>query len=216
MKKESVKFYFSVEGDTEGWYLDWLSETINQSNPSSKVKIVYKVDQHPFSYVKTLSFLGRETPEITHLLDIESNDKEHITKFQAALSEMKDAKIQRGVNYILGYSNFTFDLWMILHKKDCYGSFTSREQYLKEVNRAFGTQYDSLDTYKSENEFKRILAQLTLDDVKAAIARAKKIMAQNKENGVHKEEYKGYTYYTENPALSIGEAIEKILDACML
>ncbi len=32
MMRESRQFYFSVEGDTEKWYLDWLRESINTSN----------------------------------------------------------------------------------------------------------------------------------------------------------------------------------------
>ena len=28
MKKETNKYYFSVEGETEQWYLEWLEKTI--------------------------------------------------------------------------------------------------------------------------------------------------------------------------------------------
>ena len=215
MKKESIKFYFSVEGATESWYLEWLENTINSSDPVNKVKIDCQVNQHPFSYVKTLSTLGKQKLEITHLMDVESKNLEHTTKFHSALGEMKDAKTQRRVTYNLGYSNFTFELWMILHKKDCNGHLKNRKQYLGHINKAFGTKYKSLTDYKKEDEFKKkILAQLTLDDVRAAIARAKEIMKKNEENRSPKTEYKGYTYYINNPALSIWETIEKILDAC--
>ena len=29
MRKETKKYYFSVEGETEKWYLEWLENTIN-------------------------------------------------------------------------------------------------------------------------------------------------------------------------------------------
>jgi len=32
MMKESRQFYFSVEGETEKWYLDWLRNSISTSN----------------------------------------------------------------------------------------------------------------------------------------------------------------------------------------
>ena len=32
MRKETKKYYFSVEGETEKWYLDWLQKTINSDS----------------------------------------------------------------------------------------------------------------------------------------------------------------------------------------
>lgn len=31
MRKEKLTYYFSVEGETEKWYLDWLQDRINES-----------------------------------------------------------------------------------------------------------------------------------------------------------------------------------------
>lgn len=44
MHKENLTYYFSVEGETEKWYLDWLQSTIN-SIPETKytVKLVSKI-----------------------------------------------------------------------------------------------------------------------------------------------------------------------------
>jgi len=41
MRKETIKYFFSVEGDTERWYLNWLQTKIN-SNEYSKYNI--KID----------------------------------------------------------------------------------------------------------------------------------------------------------------------------
>jgi|LSQX01.3.fsa_nt_gb hypothetical protein len=41
MRKETIKYFFSVEGDTGRWYLNWLQTKIN-SNEYSKYNI--KID----------------------------------------------------------------------------------------------------------------------------------------------------------------------------
>lgn len=38
LRKPTKKYYFSVEGETEKWYLDWLQNVINAEERS-----VYKV-----------------------------------------------------------------------------------------------------------------------------------------------------------------------------
>ena len=97
---------------------------------------------------------------------------------------MKEAQnIGRQIKYQLGYSNFTFELWIILHKIDFNTPLNHRSQYFSFINRAYGEQFNNLDDYKRENNFKRILKKLTIDDVREAIKRAKDIMNKNKENG---------------------------------
>ena len=36
-RKLTKKYHFSVEGETEKWYLDWLKDNINQCNPYATV-----------------------------------------------------------------------------------------------------------------------------------------------------------------------------------
>ena len=31
MRKETKKYYFTVEGETEKWYFEWLQRTINST-----------------------------------------------------------------------------------------------------------------------------------------------------------------------------------------
>ena len=38
-RKLTKKYHFSVEGETEKWYLDWLKDNINQCN-RSRYKVV--------------------------------------------------------------------------------------------------------------------------------------------------------------------------------
>lgn len=52
MRKENRKYFFSVEGETERWYLEWLRQTIN-AEPSARyiVKLNCAV-QNPLKYAK--------------------------------------------------------------------------------------------------------------------------------------------------------------------
>lgn len=124
--------------------------------------------------------------------------------------------IGKSITYRLGYSNFAFELWMILHKADCNGALVDRTKYLAPLNRAYGEHFESLDEYKHENNFKRLLRSLTLEQVRQAIQRAKSIEAHNEAAGYVLHQYKGYRYYKENPALSIWESIGKIFSDCNL
>lgn len=215
-RKTNYSYYFSVEGQTEKMYLDWLQDTINH-NPlaTHTVKINAKVEKDPVSRVKQLTIIGMT--KITHIFDRESESPEHTTQFKNTLSKMNDAqKLGKNIKYQLGYSNFTFELWMILHKCDCSAHYTDRKQYLHPLNQAFNVNYQSLKEYKESANFKKILASLTLDDVCSAIKRAESIMSALKSTGAELMEYKGFKYYNENPSLTIEYSIKEILQSCGL
>jgi hypothetical protein len=216
-KKENRKYVFTVEGETEQWYLEWLQEQINACNKSKyTVSIVAKVQQSPKKYSKTVNPIA--TPRVTHICDYESNDAGHVAKFQNILSELKEANstIGRKFKYSLGYSNFTFELWIVLHKQICNGILTHRTQYLSHINRAYDENFENLDQYKHEDNFKRCLAKLNLDNVRMALKRSKSIMDIKEANGEHPEQYKGFKYYKENPALTVWESVEAIFLECEL
>jgi len=209
--KQTKKYYFSVEGETEQWYLLWLRDQINACDDAKyKVAIEPKVEKSPLKYIKKLTITGKT--EVYHLSDYESDEQMHEAEFIQTMDELKAAKESgKNVSYKFGYSNLTFDLWMILHKINCSGSKTHRSQYLEAINRAYGENFESMKKYKEEENFKRILGKLSLDDVKDAIQRSKRIMAERETAGHRILQYKGYRYYKENPSLMVWEAIEKIL-----
>ncbi|HCM14186.1 MAG TPA: abortive phage infection protein [Lachnospiraceae bacterium] len=216
MRKENRTYYFSVEGETEQWYLEWLQRMINV-DPAARytVKLDSKIQKDPLARVKRLTIVDKT--EITHIFDYESEEPVHVQQFKAVLDRMKAAQDSgKNIKYQLGYSNFTFELWIILHKTNCNGTLTHRRQYLTPLNQAYDQQFENLDQYKHEDNFKRILDQLTLDNVRKAIQRSKTIMQRNQEAGYILQQYKRYKYYKENPALSIWESIEKILRECEL
>ncbi|UNK19353.1 hypothetical protein MNQ98_04780 [Paenibacillus sp. N3/727] len=70
-RKDNKQYFFTVEGETEKWYLDWLEAEINavlDANPASniKVSIKSKVEKNPLKYAKSLPIISKV--EVTHLL----------------------------------------------------------------------------------------------------------------------------------------------------
>ncbi len=211
---ETRKYTFTVEGETESWYFEWLQKQINNSPERIvNVSIQAQVQQSPAKFYKRTTAIV--TPVVYHICDVESNEERFVKKFEGILSEMKDAKKQKGIRYCLGYSNFTFELWMILHKRNCSGPLTQRGQYLNPINQAYNEKFENLDQYKHEDNFKRCLSKLCLDDVRKAIDRAEKITESNKTNSKPRKSF-GFTYYRDNPSLSIHTAVKLILKECGL
>lgn len=215
-RKSAKKYYFSVEGETELWYLLWLKDLINATKEAAfKVAIDCKIEKDPLKRAKGLTVTGKT--DIYHFSDYESDEEYHVRDFTETMDRMKQAtQLGKQISYKFGYSNFAFDLWIVLHKSDCYGSLGHRKQYLPYINHAFGEHFESMDKYKREDNFKRCLSQLTLDDVRKAIERSEHIMEQNEQRGYVLQRYKGFTYYKENPSLAVWEAIKLILMDCKL
>jgi hypothetical protein len=216
MRKENKRYYFTVEGETEQWYFEWLAQEIRkESSAFHTVSFDVKKQKDPLARAKRLSPLGKI--KITHVVDMESNEPMHTEQFRKTLVRMKEAeKLGKDVKYLLGYSNFSFELWIVLHKLDLKTSLLDRTKYLAPINRAFDEKFLELSGYKREKNFKRVLSKLDLGDVKRAIARAKAIMQDNRESGHVSEYYKGYEFCRNNPALSVWESVEQIMTDCGL
>jgi len=215
-RKYAKKYYFSVEGETEQWYLLWLRNLINATEEAAfNVAIDCKIEKDPLKRAKGLIVTGKT--DIYHLSDYESDEEYHVRDFTETMDRMKQAmQLGKQITYKFGYSNFAFDLWIVLHKRDCYGSLGHRKHYLQYINQAFGEHFESMDKYKREDNFQRCLSQLTLDDVRKAIERSEHIMEQNEQRGYVLQRYKGFIYYKENPSLAVWEAVKLILTDCKL
>jgi len=214
--KQTKKYYFSVEGETEQWYLKWFQSLINKTHKSEfKVSFDCPVQKNPLKRAKSIVVTGKT--DIYHISDYESDEDIHVIEFRETMDNMKQAKdLGKQINYKFGYSNLTFDLWIIMHRSNCNGSLNHRRLYLPLINRAYHENFENMDEYKHENNFKRILSQLTLQNVKDAVDNAKIIMKRNENNGYVLQEYKGYRYYRENPSLAVWEVIERVLMECQL
>jgi len=219
-RKSTNKYYFSVEGETEQWYLEWLQDVINNTEQSAyKVSFDCPVQKNPYKRVKTFIILKTEKGkvDIYHFSDYESDEPIHIQQFTETMDNLKKAnEAGKFISYKFGYSNLTFDLWIILHKADCNGPVYHRKNYITHINRAYEEEFKSMDEYKHEDNFKRCLGKLQLSNIIDAVNRAKNIMHRNQDSGYILHQYKGYEYYKENPSLAIWEAIEKILKDCGL
>lgn len=215
-RKQTLTYYFSVEGETELWYLQWLQEQINACEESKyNVSIRAKVETDPIRRVKGMTITG--ATEIWHLSDFEGQDEDHPYRFSTTMDRLKKVKtLHRQVTYHFGYSNLTFDLWIALHKVDCKTRLSDRKQYLPYINRGYGESFESMVKYKQRDNFHRCLGKLTLEDVRNAVIRAKEIMEQIEGQGYRQLEYKGYRYYEENPSLEVWRPIDLILSKCNL
>ena len=215
-RKQTLTYYFSVEGETEKWYLDWLEEQINlQDEAKFKVKIKAEVQKDPVSYAKKLTVQRRTI--VWHLSDIEGSTQSHIQSIENTLGRLKDAKnLGKAITYNWGYSNLSFDLWMILHKQNCNAEQTDVGRYLNHINRSFGEQFESMKEYKEEDNFKRCLGKLSLPEVLSAIDRARTIMQRNERDGYPLTQFKGYKYYIHNPSLVLWQPVAQILSDCGL
>ena len=160
-RKESRQFYISVEGvNCETMYFEHLAKLINNSEASYKMKINCK-KMSPISFAKRNSHRPNDKhnkrfiPYI-HIQDIEDYyDDIHLKKFKNLIDEMREAEMDYGVNYELGYSNYTFELWMLLHVRDMQHAVTNRYAYLRWINEAFQREFEELDEYKNADNFQK-------------------------------------------------------------
>ena len=203
------KYFFSVEGQTELWYLQWLQKEINEQAEKFTVKFDCKTEKDPIARVRGMTVLSETT--IVHIFDVESGIASDIQRFEDVLNKMRRAeKLGKSVKYQLGYSNLSFELWMILHKADFDIQLSNCLGYLKYINSYYGEHFESLNEYKEEQNFKRLLSHLSIDNVKAALERADQIQKRNMERSYKEINYRNYKYFRENPPLSLGEIISGI------
>lgn len=150
-RKITQKYYFTVEGETEKWYIEWLEKTINSLEQSAiKVSFNCKVEKNPYKYTKMLTNTNvKKSMVVYHLADYESNEEIHIKQFKEIMDNMKKAEdLKKNIDYFFGYTNLTFDLWIILHKVPCNTFQSHRKNYLKFINKAFGESFENMDQFK--------------------------------------------------------------------
>lgn len=209
-KKLRIEYHFSVEGDTEKWYLLRLQQLVNEK---SEIQVVFDVDSrsNPVKFVKKFKATDNNMI-IYHICDMENQNGFNEEKFKKILAHLKEAsKLKADVKYKLGYSNISFELWTILHKIEYTKSLTLCSQYFQPIKECFQGNFENLHAYKEEVNFKMCLEKLTLDDVRSAIKRAEQIQKSCEDSGYREKEHCGYRYYLENPSLSIHQIIKKIL-----
>ena len=151
-------YFLSCEGETERWYFEWLKNQINNdSRTKNKVDIKFK-KLMPSAFAK--SNAGTFTKDMLNdsifcrIQDIEDYNDEHIKKFHLLLKSTKEARQRyKKISFIIGYSNFTFEVWILAHKAKVR-EIVDRAYYYQEINSAYNTAFINNDDYKHENNFK--------------------------------------------------------------
>ena len=221
-KKESRHFNISVEGENcEKMYFEHLAKLINNSDRSTYNLKVAPRKMSPYEYAKRNSYKPVESRKrknipYIHVQDIENfYDEFQRAKFFGIIDEMRKAEGQFNVSYKLGYSNYSFELWMLLHVAEMNYAVQDRYSYLKPINVHFHKRYSDLKEFKSHDEFEMILEKfVTLDSIKLAIRRAEYIVKNNHQNKKVKENYKGFAFFRDNPDVTIHEIVEMIFEVC--
>lgn len=208
MSKSKYTFYFLVEGQTEKWYLEWLAKQITAASD------LFWADFRIATPVTPDSFVRRMHPPpyspVYVLLDFESTDPAHEKRFFAQLRAMRGISARCGLDFQLGYANYAFELWLILHKIPFTRPIAHRKDYLRPINQAFGTSFQSMPNYKKERNFRRLLQKLSMDDVCRAVARAGEIRERNARDHFPLLTFEGYQYYRHNPSLSVDLVIRDV------
>lgn len=117
-----------------------------------------------------------EAYESAAVFDFDHNGvefKRNIEICDALNKKLKPSKQKEGRYIYHAYSNVNFDLWLILHKEDYNKSVTRNDTYVSDVRRTFGLK--PMENIKNEDVIKKILNQITLEDIKMAIKRAETI-----------------------------------------
>lgn len=213
-RKVCNQYFLSVDGDTEKWYFEHLQKIINKDETlQCKIKLHLKVCPSPKKRARTITAPYKVT--CFHICDYESNEDEHKQHFKEVLKELKEIKkINKNLRYELGYSNYAFELWMILHKEQQLASLSHRKNYLSIINKVYKQHFESLKTYKEEENFKEILKDIELKDVIQAIKNAEEIRTKNEKNSKKKITDGKIIYYEDNPDLTIHKCIKQILVEC--
>lgn len=210
--RQSVKFYLSVEGETEKWYFEHLRGLVNAS-PDARYKITLRcdVENSPLDMAKRLPVPKGASIDVWHVFDFESDSEQHRRNFREALRQMRDANdMGKRLRYWPAYSNFTFDLWMVLHRRGV-AHCGHRDEYLRQINAAYGTRFRKMHEYKREENFKGLLADIVLEDVAGAVERAKQMNETTMRKGARTAEHCGYTYCLDNPYTELHQLVGEML-----
>lgn len=106
------------------------------------------------------------------------------------------------------YSNICFDLWLVLHKEDYFKHVTNNNDYVDLVRELYGLEKTA--NIKSERVIRKILDQITLNDVNDAIYRAKKIRKEKQETDIIMTQSSKGKYY-DNPDIELYRFIEDVI-----
>lgn len=190
------------EGQQEKMYLDHLAALLKDF-PRKVVKFNIYIDQ-PQRLEKIYDDFDSAA-----LFDYDFDEDRfhrHINYCEEKNKKLKPTMRKPGRYIYHAYSNVNFDLWLILHKEACNRCVTKNDAYVDDVKRIY--RLDSVDSIKSEPVMRRILEQISLNDVRAAIERADEIRGNKLEDdAIILKSLKIF----QNPDFSINNFIRMVL-----
>jgi hypothetical protein len=191
----------ACEGNQEDWYFNHLKGLIKRED-HRKHEVNFNLactnGGSPLVVAKRANAASVGHFERLAAFDYDGKHQEFI----GALDFCKNNKI------VSGYSNYCFDLWLLLHKTRYMKSVSNANDYEAEVRIVYDL-YEEADI-KKESVIKQILLQITIEDVHRAIENAEYITT-------HNEQVKDALFTTssvkffENPDLSIHKFVAKVL-----
>ena len=185
------------EGTQEKMYLEHVANLI-KNFPKKVVKFNCYIDK-PYRLQKIY-----EEMDCGVLFDFDFNQRNFENSIR--LCEKLHGK-RRKQNVYHAYSNVNFDLWLILHKRDYNRTINRNNAYIDDVKRNYGLSRK--DDIKKASVIQIILNQITLSDVKEAIARAEKIKSSKLEwDAVQIGNTKTYS----NPDFSLHNFLKVVLE----
>lgn len=214
IKKNSTITYFgSCEGKQEKKYFDHLQSLIN-NHPKCKTKICFKLsdanggDPLEVSYKSDKSGILLENSAKSSL----KREKKFVAIFDY---DGKHAKFESAIKFcekngiVTAYSNYCFDLWILLHFKDFNSTVINGNEYCLYIRNSCSIP-DTYDNLKSEDCIKCILNQISVDNVIEAVSRARTIEKNNIDSLKSGFAINGSLHYY-NPHLKIYSFIENVL-----
>ena len=191
-----------VEGQQEILYLQHLAKLLTQF---PQIVIKFNTSEGN-AYELTKSYVEYDS---ACLFDYDFNKSESETNLLTCSTldrKNKKKSKKQSARVYHAYTNVCFDLWLVLHKKDFFSSVTSNDAYAKEVIELYHLPKGS--DIKNKKTIETILSQITLQDVRNAISRAKQICSRKlQDDAIYIDSEK----YFDNPDLSIHKFIEIVI-----
>lgn len=200
-RKPQVLYIIGCEGkNQEPMYFNRVMKLINE-NVNRKADVL-------FDYAEPYGGDPKCVVERTVQKSIGKSNKLSVFDFDGKKIKFEEAIELANENRIeLGYTNFCFDLWIILHKADCFGTVLHQDDYADEVRRVFGLPITA--NIKKSSNVEKIMEQITLEDIKTAIIRADKIDTSNLTQTPNYTSQKNIVYYN-NPDTQVHTALKSI------
>lgn len=201
IRKPQVLYIIGCEGkNQETMYFNRVMKLINEME-NRKADVL-------FDYAEPYGGDPRCVVERTIQKSIGKSNKLSVFDFDGKQIKYEEAIELAYENKIeLGYTNFCFDLWIILHKTDCFGRVLHQDDYADEVRRVFGLPTNA--NIKKVSNVEKIMEQITLEDIINAIVRADKIETNNL---TEMPNYTAQTHiaYYNNPDTQVHNALKNI------